>query len=86
MQDFFINPFIHRAKFLILILLIILSFKIIKAIIQKIVHIFKMKTDANYKKQYYKQLIKEAEHQHKKYMLEEAERYRKEKWQDPYNP
>ena len=86
MQDFFIQPLGNYAKFTLFVLAIVLLAKVAKAIVQKIIHIFKMNADPNYKKQYYKQLIKEAEHSHMKYKLDEAEQYRKEKWKDPYNP
>lgn len=82
----FIESINQNAKFALFILLIIGAFNIAKNIVLKVIHLFKMKFNAKYKKEYYKQLIKEAEHQHKKYKLEEAERYRKEKWKDPYNP
>ena len=83
MQEFFIQPLGNYAKFTLFVLAIILLVKIVNAIIQKII---KMNTNPNYKKQYYKQLIKEAEHHHMKCKLDEAEQYRKEKWKDPYNP
>lgn len=86
MQDFFIEPISRNAKFALFVIAIVIIAKIINIIIKKVIHSIKMKADPEYKKQYYKKLIKDAEHSHMKYKLNEAEQYRKEKWKDPYNP
>ena len=86
MQDFFVEPLYEYIKFTIFVLIILLIAKLIKKIIKKIIHLYKMKTNPEYKRQYYKKLIKKAEHSHMKQKLYEAEQYRKEKWKDPYNP
>lgn len=85
MQDFFVEPISRNAKFALFVIAIVIIARIINLIVKKVIHSIKMKTNTEYKKQYYKKLIKDAEHSQMKYELDEAEQYRKKKWKDPYN-